>query len=183
LVFNLKCKKYRVGRLIHSLVPYRTGTVKTRLPAQTKKFHICVIFHSKCFILTTFYNFHRICFSGKKSPKLATPFLALYLEISPCGNWGDIFRIEIPVLDKSPCSAQCFLWEIWVYPEICQTLRSPSLKMSLLVYDKLFILCWRFTISWEILILRWEISLTVPILVNDKYRAMNDTANHLFNDI
>jgi hypothetical protein len=31
-----------------------------------------------------------------------------------------------------------------------------------------------FTVQWEIFALQWEKSLTVPVLANDKYKAMDD---------
>jgi hypothetical protein len=58
------------------------GTVKTRLPPQTKKQHIFVIFHRKCYFnyLYISQRIRKFASLGEKNPKLATLFLALALR-------------------------------------------------------------------------------------------------------
>jgi hypothetical protein len=52
-----------------------------------------------------------------------------------------------------------------------------------MVYDKLFILCWRIYSTIRDFNFTVRKSLTVLVIVNDKYQAMNDKSNHLFNEI
>jgi hypothetical protein len=108
-----------------------TGSVNTRLPTKTKKFHIFVIFHRKCSILTIFYNpKESAAFFREKFPKLIILFLALALR-----------------------------------------------NLTVLAYDNLFIFYWRIYRTVRNFNFTVRKSFIVPVLVNDKYQAMNDTSN------
>jgi hypothetical protein len=55
--------------------------------------------------------------------------------------------------------------------------RAVIFTMGELAYDKLFILCWRIYRTVRNFNFTVRKFFTVQVLANDKYRAMNDTAN------